>query len=213
LIFCDRGHICKYAHKLLECFGLTLDEGTQNSAVFSTFDQIYDFVNLNRAIANQSKLDIEYFRHEFYAHLEQIRTDMCNVLPGVINALNELDRMDIKLSLCTARSHNPRLYNQLSEKGLSRLLDGVVTRQDHYTSGSIKDQVFRVGSSQLWTEPSMCIVIGDSTDDMESAKRTGIYSIGVLTGLASREELIAAGACAILDSFADLPEFIRAMSG
>ena len=209
LIFCDRGHVSRFARELLECFGVTLEQHDHKQRTFAYLEDIYDFVNTDRSKRELKALDPDYFRYQFYASLEQLRTDMCQVLPGITQALNELESMGIQLALCTARTHSPKLYNQLSENGLSGLLDSIVTRQDHYNCGSVKDHIFRTGSSQLWTDPSMCIAIGDSKDDMESARRIGMYSIGVLTGLATKEELIAAGACAVIDSFADLPAFIR----
>ncbi|GAA5124732.1 HAD-IA family hydrolase [Luteolibacter yonseiensis] len=55
--------------------------------------------------------------------------------------------------------------------------------------------------------PADCIVIGDSTMDIETAKNAGMKSIGVTWGFQDRAKLIAAGADVLADNMDDLLRF------
>jgi phosphoglycolate phosphatase-like HAD superfamily hydrolase len=48
------------------------------------------------------------------------------------------------------------------------------------------------------------VMVGDSTWDCESAKRTGVGTIGVLMGGFSEQELLDAGATSVFDSLVAL---------
>jgi phosphoglycolate phosphatase len=53
-----------------------------------------------------------------------------------------------------------------------------------------------------------CFVVGDHEMDIESGRRMGIKTIGVLTGKKTRQDLIDAGADFILADATKIPEFI-----
>jgi len=55
---------------------------------------------------------------------------------------------------------------------------------------------------------SACLMVGDTTVDMVSARRAGTWRIGVLCGFGQETELRRAGAQLILPSTADLAEFL-----
>ncbi|MCA9918660.1 MAG: HAD family hydrolase [Anaerolineales bacterium] len=53
---------------------------------------------------------------------------------------------------------------------------------------------------------SACVMVGDTTVDMHSARRAGAWCVGVLCGFGKEPELRQAGAQAILPSTADLSQ-------
>jgi len=53
-----------------------------------------------------------------------------------------------------------------------------------------------------------CFMVGDHDMDIESGRRMGIKTIGVLTGKKTRQDLMDAGADFILDDATKIPEFI-----
>lgn len=55
---------------------------------------------------------------------------------------------------------------------------------------------------------SACLMVGDTSVDMHSARRAGAWRIGVLCGFGREPELRRAGAQAILPSTADLTELL-----
>lgn len=57
-----------------------------------------------------------------------------------------------------------------------------------------------------------CLMVGDTTVDILSARRAGAMSVGVLCGFGERAELERAGANAILESTAELGKLLRSVS-
>jgi phosphoglycolate phosphatase len=66
-----------------------------------------------------------------------------------------------------------------------------------------------LASERLDVSPVDCLMVGDTTVDMKSARRAGAWAAGVLCGFGQREELVRAGAHVILDSTADLATLLR----
>ncbi len=58
------------------------------------------------------------------------------------------------------------------------------------------------------TDTSDCIMVGDRFHDVEGAKKFGIPTAGVLYGYGTAEELINAGAVAVLESTTELCDFL-----
>lgn len=67
----------------------------------------------------------------------------------------------------------------------------------------------RVMSDLGVTDLETVISVGDTSADVESARRAGVTSVGVLTGHVTREQFSELGADHVLESAADLPELIR----
>lgn len=59
-------------------------------------------------------------------------------------------------------------------------------------------------ASRLGIAPARCLMVGDTALDIEAGKRAGMSTVAVTHGMASREQLLAAGADHLIDSFADL---------
>ncbi|MGH7897661.1 MAG: HAD family hydrolase, partial [Candidatus Binatia bacterium] len=51
--------------------------------------------------------------------------------------------------------------------------------------------------------------VGDTPLDVKAALGAGVETVGVLTGAATAAQLRGAGAAAILDSLAELPDFLQ----
>lgn len=58
------------------------------------------------------------------------------------------------------------------------------------------------------TDRSSCVMVGDRKHDIIGAKKTGLYSVGVLYGYGSREELEEYGADAIAESVLNLGDIL-----
>lgn len=59
---------------------------------------------------------------------------------------------------------------------------------------------------RLAVDPGRAVYIGDMGSDIVAARAAGVFSVGILTGLASRDDFVEAGADLILSSLAELPE-------
>jgi phosphoglycolate phosphatase len=66
---------------------------------------------------------------------------------------------------------------------------------------------------RLGLPESACLMVGDTSVDMHSARRAGAWRVGVLCGFGREHELRRAGAQAILPSTADLAKFLSSKTG
>lgn len=64
-------------------------------------------------------------------------------------------------------------------------------------------------AAQLHVPPTQCVMVGDTTVDMLSARRAGAWAVGVLCGFGEEKELWRAGAHVVLPSTADLLPFVH----
>jgi phosphoglycolate phosphatase-like HAD superfamily hydrolase len=61
---------------------------------------------------------------------------------------------------------------------------------------------------QFELPPAACVMVGDTTVDIRAGLAAGTQVVGVLCGFGDRHELARAGAQAIIDSPADLPDLL-----
>lgn len=148
--------------------------------------------------------------HLFYQEVDKLNRPVPKVIAGVPEALAELKAQGLLLGIGTARMQSPKFYPEVVATGLNIFIDAYVMRSDPYDMGSVKDSQLRRLFSELWTSTENALFAGDTTDDHTAAANTNIYSVGVLSGLACRAELLAAPQppSALIASVGELPDFI-----
>ena len=67
----------------------------------------------------------------------------------------------------------------------------------------------QLAARRLGVSVEHCLMVGDTAIDIKSARRAGVWSVGVLCGLGERDEFERAGAHLILDCTADLRTHLR----
>jgi HAD superfamily hydrolase (TIGR01509 family) len=120
---------------------------------------------------------------------------------GVMGMIGSL-RRSYRLGIVTTRSRAEALAF-LRQFDLERLLDAVAARQDTWRLKP-HPQPIRHVAKLLGLSPSQCVMVGDTTPDIRSAKAAGAFAVGVLCGFGEREELLKAGADLVLESTSDL---------
>lgn len=70
----------------------------------------------------------------------------------------------------------------------------------------------RLALRQLCLEPSACVYVGDSPEDLEMAKRAGVRAIAVLGPFPTEKRLRAARPDFLLGSIRELPEMLNRLS-
>ncbi|MCA9624233.1 MAG: HAD family hydrolase [Myxococcales bacterium] len=63
-------------------------------------------------------------------------------------------------------------------------------------------------AAELGVEPTRCLFVGDTAVDMETALRAGMTPVGCLWGFRDREELIRAGAAALVSRPAEIDRLL-----
>lgn len=130
-----------------------------------------------------------------------------SLLPGVVETLNALKKMKLKLGLCTVDGRKATGYI-LNLFQIRQFFDAVVTRDD---VSHVKPDAehLKVALKQLKTKPKDCLLVGDSHIDMKMAHELDVKAVGVTTGLSTAEKLIRSGATCLTSSLTDVPVLIE----
>lgn len=161
-------------------------------------------------------IEVTEERHEkawewFRAELRRTYTDNPpKPLPGIEEALASLRDRGIKVALTTgfSREITDLIFAAMGwEPG--RTFD-TSSCGDEVTAGRPEpDMIRKVMANLEIDDPAKVISAGDTSADIQSARRAGVTAVGVLTGHLSREDFAAEGADLILASAADLPEAVK----
>lgn len=125
-----------------------------------------------------------------------------HLIEGVAPLLVELASRGYPLAVVSTRS--PAAAEAfLAQHELTALFQVVVTRE---TTRRLKPHPapVRYAAQALGLAPADCVMVGDTTVDVRSARRAGAWAVGVLCGFGEARELRRAGAHLVLPSTADL---------
>jgi phosphoglycolate phosphatase-like HAD superfamily hydrolase len=92
----------------------------------------------------------------------------------------------------------------LAQHALGGLFETVVTRESTRRLKPHPEPIRRA-AGQLGIPVARCVMVGDTTMDVKSARRAGALAVAVLCGFGRRGELERAGAHVVLDHVAGLP--------
>ncbi len=130
-----------------------------------------------------------------------------SLLTGAVETLKDLQKMNVKMGLCTISSEKAANYILQRFK-----IDGffkVVVPRDKVTYVKPHTEQFEVALKTLGVRPKATLIVGDSVVDMQSAKELKAVAVGLPTGLSTTEQLMVNGANYIITSLTDLPVLIK----
>jgi phosphoglycolate phosphatase len=155
--------------------------------------------------------------------------------PSLIKSLLGLYRKDYELSWASGTIVYPGIHHMLGELRTSGFAMSVLSNKVHAFTVEMTRTIFPsipfsavlgqresvphkphpAGALQiaemLGTATENCVVIGDSTMDIETAANAGMRSIAVSWGYHDRDRLIAAGAGKIIDHPSELPPLLESI--
>ena len=103
--------------------------------------------------------------------------DESEILPGVVELLNQLKRKKIKIALGSA-SKNSGLI--LKNTKLQDYFDAIVDGND-VSKAKPDPEVFLLGAKKIGSPANQCMVFEDAKAGIEAAKQAGMLAIGVGT--------------------------------
>jgi phosphoglycolate phosphatase len=131
------------------------------------------------------------------------------LLPGAADALTCLRRAHLGVGLIT---RNCRAATSIVLQGFDGY-DALLTRDEVPRPKPDPDHVLRCLAA-LHRSADQAGLIGDHFFDMQAGRAAGLkLCIGVRTGTSSDSSLVQAGADAVIDSVADLPDYLWAFEG
>lgn len=140
-------------------------------------------------------------KHEFEA------AQNTRLLPGVLDTLKTLKRMNLKIGLCTINSH----------KSTEHILNHFRIK-DYFDATTPRDKVkyvkpntehLRVAVKALKVKPKEAVVVGDGGIDMRCARELGVLAVGLPAETSLQQELINSGANYLITAITDLPMLIE----
>ncbi len=130
-----------------------------------------------------------------------------NLLPGVVETLTTLRSAGLRIGLCTINSE--KSVDRILERfHIASLFDVTVTR-NQVRHVKPDPEHLQTALQILGAKPEETLIVGDSRVDVQSAKALNAVAVGLPTGVASTQQLIAAGADFIVTSMSDLPLLVK----
>jgi len=180
-----------------------------NESVFEMLKKLEIYMQNHRI----SRKDYSKLKSEVLAILEKYELESATsteLVPGIFETLQALNKMKIKLGIFTVNSQKST-EQILSTFRLKPFFEAVVTR-DSVTTVKPSPIHLETALKSLKAKPEEALVVGDSVWDMKAAKELNVYAVGVSTGVASPEELARAGADCLITSPIDLITLIEKLN-
>jgi HAD superfamily hydrolase (TIGR01509 family) len=127
------------------------------------------------------------------------------LIPGVDSVLQALSR-HYRLAIVTVRGRRDA-DAFLGQHNLAHLFDLVVTRE---STRRLKPHPapIRFAAEKLGLPACRCVMVGDTTTDVCSARAANAWAVAVLSGFGQQDELERAGANVVLESVAQMGKIL-----
>lgn len=138
---------------------------------------------------------------EYAAHW----ADQTDLYPGIRTLLDELVRRNVRRAILSNKPHE--FTTVMAERYFSKWrFDPVFGARNGVPSKP--DPAAALETCRLWElEPEEVLYVGDTNTDMQTARRAGMFALGVLWGFRTRRELEENGAQSVISSPAQILEF------
>lgn len=141
---------------------------------------------------------VEYLKHD-------------TLLPGSLDTLITLKNKSNRLILVTLRKSMENLYKQLTCLGILHLFDKILVTNTNKDQWLIKSKLIVKGDEHF--DKTNSVIVGDTEVDILAGKVLGIKTVSVLTGIRSRDILLANKPDYIINSIKELPNIICGFGG
>lgn len=145
------------------------------------------------------------YRAAYQPLVEQAGTSL--VLPGVVEMLTAVRAAGWSTGVVTAKT-TASAEHLLGHIGIGHLID-VLIGTDQVVNGKPAPDSGLLALAKLGARAASTWYVGDATSDMLMARAAGMPGLGITTGIATRPELLAAGADAVVDHAAEIPALLQ----
>lgn len=181
-------------------------------SIFSMNESVFEMLKKTEIYMHNHKIGKDFLKlkKDVLSIMEKYEMESAKttqLLPGVLETLQTLKKMKLKLGLFTVNS----------KKATERILS-TFRLKPYFTTVVTRDSVSFVKPNPIHLEtalkalkakPEKTIVVGDSIMDMKSAQELDIFAVGTSTGFAAPDQLTQAGANCLISSPLDLIELVE----
>jgi beta-phosphoglucomutase len=126
------------------------------------------------ALTEERKIQLAAQKNEWYKTFLN-NMDQSEVLPGILEVLETLRRMNVRLALGSASKNAPFILEKLH---LGDYFDAIVDGNS-VSKAKPDPEVFLKAASALGLRPETCIVVEDAQAGIEAAKHAHMTAIGI----------------------------------
>lgn len=158
---------------------------------------------LNPIIAGDTQKFLVVYLRTYYS----ITMEKTTLIPNVQTALKILSEK-AKLALITMRNvPKEAITAELTQFGIAQYFTHVVTAMDTHKPKPSPEALIKTVKA-IDVQICDCLIVGDSTSDIQAGKAAGAKTVAVLSGLFSRQELAKQNPDLILKDATTLPSHI-----
>lgn len=136
--------------------------------------------------------------------LEAAKT--ASLVPGVLEVLEALKKMRLKLGLLTTKGEKTANY-VLKRFGLSKFFNSVTPREKVKSVNPIYEHL-ESAIKALHVEPEEAMLITKDDQDISSGRELNVLVTGLTTELSSEKEFTAAGVNYLINSILEVPRLV-----
>jgi len=181
-------------------------------SLFSMNETAFDMlVRIKKYLTNKGHKDKNFaeIKKKIFSIVESFELDAAKetkIFPGTIETLKTLREMKLKIALCTISGEKATNYI-LSRFKLQPYFDAVIPRE---SVSVVKPNPIHLEAAlnALEIKSHECVLVGDSVKDVSAALQLNVLTVGMTTGISTKEELIYAGAHYLASSITDVPILI-----
>lgn len=210
LIRSSAGHKQAYREAVKDVYGIEADMNAINHHGMTDQEIIFK-------VLRKYKLDEETIRSNLkncmevmaLKYAEIVKSENINILDGVGELLTKLQQNDIICGLVTGNLEKIARA-KLKKIGLDHFFKIGGFGSDHIDRAELaKLAIKRAEGKFNFGSNRSIFLFGDTPRDMKAAKAAGAISIGVSTGVFSREKLESAGADVVFQSLTDIDPIFK----
>ncbi|MET9297499.1 HAD family hydrolase [Streptomyces sp. NPDC003077] len=200
------GAITAITAGILTDMGREPDEAAIRATVGKPLDQNFAYLLGLPLDAEQVGEAMGLYRRRFGDH---VRSEGRRLLfPGVAPGLLHLREVGRKLGVATSKVHAAAVKT-VQITGIDDMF-AAIAGHDSVARGKPHPDMALYVADRLGLAPEECVVVGDGLADIEMGLAAGMATIGVSYGVATAEELVAAGAHTVVDSFCAVVDAVLA---
>lgn len=187
----------------LESFGITVEDTSRLTSFMGPplFEQFKAFCGFDDAQAERA---VKKYRERY----SETGWKECTLAEGTEELLKELKAKGKVTALATSKPERFAVLI-LEHFGIDKYFDFIGGAELEHSGRNSKDAVIEYVLEGLGVEDrSEAVIVGDRFHDIDGAKKTGIGSVGVLSGYGSREELQEHGADHVAEDMRDVLQYL-----
>jgi phosphoglycolate phosphatase len=183
------------------------------TSVLSVNESIFEMLKKTEIFVKNSGKSAEAMdeiRNEALAIAEKYELEAAmstDLLPGAVETLKALKRMDLKIGLFTLNSD--KAANYILQRFKLGDFFGVTIPRNKVNYVKPNPEHLEMALKILGVAPEETVVVGDSNVDMESAKELKAIAVGLPADTSTVDQLTIHGANYIITSITDLPVLIE----